>query len=176
MPTPVDYNNDHDFRCDLPANFDVLNACYRQWLWSRDGDYLDEVFLNYCLHTVTDYVQAWDHDHDVLMGIRPPPFEQTIETFPQLTDETGRAVLHPAPVGRNVISVKHVRNDETALTNENGPSLVWRAAFPGKFRAPFSDGKQIPSTTTLRGEGSPETYRMVHVAQGETRVVRFASR
>ncbi len=67
QPAPVDYNNDHDFWYDLPANFDVLDACYRQWLWTRDSGYLDEVFLNYYRHTVTDYVQAWDHDHDGLL-------------------------------------------------------------------------------------------------------------
>ena len=368
QPAPVDYNNDHDFWYDLPANFDVLDACYRQWLWTRDSGYLDEVFLNYYRHTVTDYVQAWDHDHDGLlehlrsyghmgiatydedladeilvgsdliaaqyaafrdyasierarnelksaaefdqkadhlkslyddkwwdaahncyfgaigkdgkfhsdlkegdgrctielplyyglraagprthasldilerrlqsdldsprggtggvegrsympdifyrhgrsragyraltammdpglkrreypevsytvignlgtglMGINPLPFEQTIETFPQLTDETGWAALHHIPVGRNVISVKHVRNDETTLANESGPALAWRAAFPGKFRALFSGGKEVPATTSPRNEGSTETYSMVHVARGESRVIRVAS-
>jgi hypothetical protein len=109
-----------------------------------------------------------------LMGIRPLAHEQTIETFPQLTDETGWAALHHVPVGRNVVSVKHVRNSETALTNESGPSLIWRAAFPGKFRGLFSSGKEIPATNTLRGEGNAEACSMVHVARGETRVVRVA--
>ncbi len=110
-----------------------------------------------------------------LMGINPLPFEQTIETFPQLTDETGWAALHHIPVGRNVISVKHVRNDETTLANESGPALAWRAAFPGKFRALFSGGKEVPATTSPRNEGSTETYSMVHVARGESRVIRVAS-
>lgn len=368
LPAPADYNNDHDFWYDLPANFDVLDACYRQWLWSRDSDYLDDVFLNYYRHTVTDYVRAWDHDrngllehlasdghmgigtydedlqdeilvgadliaaqyaafrdyaaierarngsvaaseferkadllqtlyntqwwdakrsryfaalgengkfaeglkegagrctlelplyygltekgiktgavldelekrlkmdedalHGIvggvegrtylpdifyaygrsragyraltdmmdpglkrreypevsytvignlgagLMGVRPLVPEQTVETFPQLTEETGWAALHHAPVGRNVISVKHVRNDEATLSNENGPSLIWRAAFPGKFRVLSIDGKDIPATTSLRDEGNTETYSLVHIARGESRVVRVAS-
>ena len=66
-PAPVDYKNDQNFWYDLPANFDVLDTCYRQWLWSRDNAYLDEVFLNYYLRTVTDYVKAWDHNHDGLL-------------------------------------------------------------------------------------------------------------
>jgi hypothetical protein len=365
LPAAIDYNNDHDFWYDLPASFDVLDACYRQWLWTRDSNYLDEVFLDYYRHTVTDYVQAWDHDRDGLlehlpnfghmgiatydedlqdeilvgsdliaaqyaafrdyaaiertrnestvaaefdrkadglqslynsrwwdagrnryfdalgesgkfteglkestgrstiefplyygltekgfktvavldelekrlkldedaihgvvggvegrsylpdifykygrsragyraltammdpglkrreypevsytvignlgaglMGIRPLDREQTVETFPQLTDETGWAALHHVPVGRNVISVKHVKNNETSLTNENGPALAWCAAFPGKFRALFSSGKEIPATITLRREGDAETYSTVQVARGETRVAR----
>ena len=368
LPAPVDYNSDNDFWYDLPANFDVLDACYRQWLWTRDSDYLGEVFLNYYRHTVTDYVQAWDHDHDGLlehlpnsghmgiatydedlqdeilvgsdliaaqyaayrgyaaieqarnelkaaaefeqktdhlkslfngtwwdaarncyfsaigedgkfhadlkegdgrcavalplyygltaagpkthasldvleqrlqsdlnsrggviggvegrsympdifykygrsragysaltammdpglqrreypevsytvignlgkglMGMGPLPSEQTIETFPQLTEETGWAALHHVPVGRNVISVKHVKNNETSLTNENGPGLTWRAAFPGKFRALFSERKEIPATRALRSAGTAETSSIVHVERGETRVVRVAS-
>ena len=368
LPAPVDYKNDQDFWYDLPANFDVLDACYRQWLWTRDHAYFDAVFLNYYRHTVKDYVRAWDHDHngmlehlpgyghmgiatydedlqdeilvgsdliaaqyaayrdyaaimrtrnrssdaaefdgkaaslkslynnqwwdakrnryfgalgkngklaedlkestgrstlefplyygltekgfkteavldelekrlkldedalhgivggvesrsylpDIfykygrsragyraltammdpglqrreypevsytvignlgagLMGIRPLPLEQTIESFPQLTTETGWAALHHVPIGRNAISVKHVKNTETALTNGYGPGLIWRAAFPGKFRALFSSDKEIPATITARGEGNAETYSMVHVARGETRVVRVAS-
>jgi hypothetical protein len=368
LPASVDYNSDNDFWYDLPASFDVLDACYRQWLWTRDSNYLDDTFLNYYRHTVTDYVQAWDHDHhgllehlpsyghmgiatydedlqdeilvsadliaaqyaafrdyaaiegargesdaatqfsrkadllqslynnhwwdakrkryfgalgengkfaedlkesngrctlelplyyglteegfkteavldelekrlkldeaalhgivggvegrtylpDIfykygrsragyralmamvdpglkrreypevsytvignlgtgLMGIRPLTQEQTIETFPQLAEETDWAALHHVPVGRNVISVKHVRNGETALTNEYGPDLIWRAAFPGKFRALFSSDKEILATITPRGEGNAETYSMVHVARGETRVVRVVS-
>lgn len=368
LPAPVDYNSDKDFWYDLPANFDVLDACYRQWLWTRDSEYLDEVFLNYYRHTVTDYVQAWDRDRsgllqhlpgsghmgiatydedlqdDVLigsdliaaqyaafrdyaaierarnelkaaagfeqkanhlkslydgkwwdaarkcyfgaigedgkfhaglkegggrctvefplyygltavgpktrasldileqrlksdldsplamiggvegrsympdifykygrsragyraltammdpglkrreypevsytaignlgaglMGIRPLPIEQTIETFPQLTAETDWATLHHVPLGRNVISVRHVKNTETSLTNENGPALEWRAAFPGKFHALFSSGKQIPATISVRDEGNTTTHSTLHVARGETRVVRVVS-
>ncbi len=368
LPAPVDYNNDHDFWYDLPANFDVLDASYRQWLWSRNRAYLDEVFLNYYRQTVTDYVQAWDHDHDGLlehlphsghmgiatydedlqdevlvgsdliaaqyaafhdfaaierarnelktaaefeqkadhlkslyndkwwdaarncyfgaigedgkfhadlkegggrctvelpfyygltaagpkthasldileqrlqsdlnssrgviggvegrsympdifyrygrsragyraltammdpglkrreypevsytvignlgaglMGLRPLAPEQTVETFPQLTDETGWAALHHVPMGRNVISVKHTTNGDTALTNESGPALAWRAAFPGKFRTLFSSKKEILATNAIRSSGASETFGIVHVERGETRVVRVAS-
>src|SRR5579863_1266808 len=59
LPAPVDYNNDRDFWYDLPANFDVLDACYRQWLWTRNAAYLGDTFLNYYRHTVIDYVNAW---------------------------------------------------------------------------------------------------------------------
>ncbi len=62
-PAPIDYVNDRVFWYNLPANFDVLDACYRMYLWSGDKSYIeDPVFLNFYRHTVTDYVSRWNLD------------------------------------------------------------------------------------------------------------------
>jgi hypothetical protein len=59
-PAPVDYRNDAEFWFNLPANFDVLDCCYRMYLWSGDLSYVnDPVFLNFYERTVTDYVERW---------------------------------------------------------------------------------------------------------------------
>jgi hypothetical protein len=64
-PAPVDYKNDKDFWYNLPANFDLLNCCYRQYLWTGEPAYVkDPVFLNFYDRTVTDYVKHWDKDGD----------------------------------------------------------------------------------------------------------------
>ncbi len=81
LPAPVDYNNDHDFWYDLPASFDVVDACYRQWLWSRNGAYLADVFLNFYRHTVTDYVAAWSRRHDGLLEHLPSDGHMGIATY-----------------------------------------------------------------------------------------------
>ncbi len=74
-PAPIDYVNDRVFWYNLPANFDVLDACYRMYLWSGDKSYIeDPVFLNFYHHTVTDYVSRWNLD---------PPHVMTRETAPQ---------------------------------------------------------------------------------------------
>jgi len=70
-PAPVDYKNDQEFWYNLPANFDVLDACYRQFLWTGNNAYLDPVFLNFYNHTVTDYVRKWDINGDGLMEHLP---------------------------------------------------------------------------------------------------------
>jgi hypothetical protein len=364
LPAPVDYNNDHDFWYDLPANFDVVDACYRQWLWTRNNAYVDDTFLNFYRHTVTDYVKAWDHDGngllehlpayghmgiatydedlqkeilvgadliaaqyaayrgyaaierarnnaadaaeferkadslkslyndhwwdathnryfcalggdgkfhpdlregdgrcnvelplyygltatgprtdatlDILvkrletdlhasqgviggvegrsympdifyqygrsragysaltalmdpslkrreypevsytvignlgsglMGIRPSSSKQTIETFPQLTAETGWAALHHVPVGANAISVRHTATSKTELKNETGPEFTWHAGFPVKTAGLFVNGKKVLSRTVVRVGGSTESYCEVRVGQGETCVV-----
>jgi hypothetical protein len=70
-PAPVDYVNDQDFWYNLPANFDVLDACYRQFRWTGNPAYLDPVFLNFYKRTVTDYVKKWDINGDGLLEHLP---------------------------------------------------------------------------------------------------------
>lgn len=67
-PAPVDYSDDGDFWYNLPANFDLLDACYRQYLWTGDKAYIsDAIFENFYLRTVRDYVARWDKDGDGIL-------------------------------------------------------------------------------------------------------------
>ena len=71
-PAPVDYKNDQDFWYNLTANFDVLDACWRQFLWTGDRTYLDDpAFREFYGLTVKDYVAAWDKDGDGIPEHRP---------------------------------------------------------------------------------------------------------
>ena len=64
-PAPVDYRDDRDFWYCLPANFDVLNCCYQQYLWTADPEYIsDPIFLNFYDRSVLEYVKRWDKDGD----------------------------------------------------------------------------------------------------------------
>ncbi len=67
-PAPVDYRSDEDFWYNLPANFDVIQACYRIYEWTGDRDYLDdEAFLEFYRRSLNDYIETWDIDGDGLM-------------------------------------------------------------------------------------------------------------
>ncbi len=71
-PAPVDYKNDQDFWYNLTANFDVLDACWRQYLWTGDRTYLDDpAFRDYYRLSVGAYVEAWDKDRDGIPEHRP---------------------------------------------------------------------------------------------------------
>jgi len=71
LPAPVDYRDDADFWYNLPANFDVLNCCLRQYLWTGDKEYIeDPVFLNFYQKTVDAYVDRWDVNGDGFLGHR----------------------------------------------------------------------------------------------------------
>jgi hypothetical protein len=71
-PSPFDYDNDSSFWYDLPANFDLMDACYRMYLWTGDDIYLrDPVFVNFYKHTLTDYVERWQIGPDKVMDRSP---------------------------------------------------------------------------------------------------------
>ncbi len=71
-PAPVDYKNDEDFWYNLTANFDVLDACWRQYLWTGDRAYIeDKAFLDFYRQSVKEYIEAWDKDGDGIPEHRP---------------------------------------------------------------------------------------------------------
>ncbi len=79
---PVDYTDDSDFWYNLPANFDVLYACWRMYEWTGDRDYLlhddlDRFFVN----TLEAYVKAWDHDGDGIPDCLPGRSRRGIPTY-----------------------------------------------------------------------------------------------
>jgi hypothetical protein len=85
-PAPVDYKSDAQFWYNLPANFDVLDACYRMYLWTGDRSYIeDPVFLNFYDRTMTDYIARWDLSPDRIMkrtsNIETPPFFRGDPTY-----------------------------------------------------------------------------------------------
>ena len=68
-PAPVDYTNDKEFWYNLPANFDVIDACYRMYLWTHDETYLqDKAFLQFYDRSLSAYVQRWDLALDKLLS------------------------------------------------------------------------------------------------------------
>jgi hypothetical protein len=67
FPDSANYVNDEDFGYALPANFDVMQACYRQWLWTGDAVYRNRLFSNFYDRTVTSYIDAWDAGHTGIM-------------------------------------------------------------------------------------------------------------
>ena len=67
-PAHADYRNDQDFWYNLPANFDVLDTCYRMFLWTGDRAYLDDPdFRSFYERSVTDYVERWALGADRIM-------------------------------------------------------------------------------------------------------------
>jgi hypothetical protein len=68
-PAPVDYLNDAAFWYNLPANFDVLDASYRMYLWTGDRRYIDDpVFDSFYDRTMNDYVKRWTLAPDRIMS------------------------------------------------------------------------------------------------------------
>ena len=59
-PAPEDYRNDKEFWYNLPANFDVLNATWRLYLWTGDRRYINNpAFINFQERSVKEYINSW---------------------------------------------------------------------------------------------------------------------
>jgi hypothetical protein len=70
-PSPSDYRNDREFWYNLNANFDVMDACWRSYLWTGDSLYLkDPAFLNFYDRTAHEYIEKWTLQPDSLL-LRP---------------------------------------------------------------------------------------------------------
>jgi len=67
-PSTADYVNDKDFWYNLPANFDLLDAIVRMWIWTGDSRYVDRPEMKrYFQKTATEYVAAWDLQTDKVL-------------------------------------------------------------------------------------------------------------
>ena len=70
-PSPADYRSDREFWYNLNANFDLLDACWRTYLWTGDTIYLkDPAFLNFYARSTGEYISKWTLQPDSLL-IRP---------------------------------------------------------------------------------------------------------
>ncbi|QOV11150.1 MGH1-like glycoside hydrolase domain-containing protein [Viridibacillus arvi] len=110
-PAPVDYQSDSDFWYNLPANFDILDTCYRQFLWTGDTEYLNNPkFITFYEKTINEYVRAWDKDNDGLMEHYPEYGRRGIASY----NEDG---LQPLIAG-DLISAQYAGYSAFAKINE----------------------------------------------------------
>lgn len=89
VPAPVDYENDQDFWYNLPANFDIIETSWRQYLWTGDTYYLnDNKLLEFFRLTLNEYTDFWDKDGDGILEYYPEYGRRGLATY----NEAG---LHP---------------------------------------------------------------------------------
>ncbi|MEO3405652.1 hypothetical protein AAFN85_17200 [Mucilaginibacter sp. CAU 1740] len=83
QPAPEDYRNDREFWYNLPANFDVLSASWRLYLWTGNKYYInDPAFVNFQEKTIKDYIDAWVLSADSMLNRpahpnAPVPFNES---------------------------------------------------------------------------------------------------
>lgn len=67
-PAPEDYRNDREFWYNLNANFDLLFACWRLYIWTGDTAYVRHpVFTHFFEKSVNEYVDRWVLHEDSLL-------------------------------------------------------------------------------------------------------------
>jgi len=108
LPAPVDYKSDKDFWYNLPANFDVIDACFRMYLHTGDPDYINHpVFKNFYDKSLTDYVNRWDLNTDQIFHrnrIMNLPEEATRENH-HYYDKRGIPGYHEGAGGKMQVGI-----------------------------------------------------------------------
>lgn len=67
-PAVEDYRNDTAFWYNLNANFDILNASWKLYLWTGDLEYINGAgFKNFHEKSVTEYINRWVLQADSLL-------------------------------------------------------------------------------------------------------------
>ncbi|MBX3085468.1 MAG: hypothetical protein KF716_27785 [Anaerolineae bacterium] len=159
LPVAVDYESDSDFWYNLPANFDVLACCWRQYLWTGDADYLnDPVFLNFYDRTVNEYVQHWDTDGDGLLEHLPAYGRRGIGSYEEGVSEIRigadliaaqvaayQAYAEIQRVRGNAENSQHYAAKARSLRTAYEQSW-WNAAANNYFSIMHTDGKFSPRT------------------------------
>lgn len=68
-PSPSDYRNDSAFWYNLNANFDVMDACWRVYLWTGDTLYLkNAAFRNFYDRSANEFIMKWILEPDSLLS------------------------------------------------------------------------------------------------------------
>lgn len=68
QPAPEDYRNDREFWYNLNANFELIYACWRMYLWTGDTHYITApAFRSFFELTVTRYLERWKLQVDSLL-------------------------------------------------------------------------------------------------------------
>ncbi|MDF2189015.1 hypothetical protein [Paraflavitalea sp. CAU 1676] len=68
-PAPEDYRNDTAFWYNLNANFDLIYACWRLYLWTGDTDYIRHpAFESFHLRSLNEFIDRWTLQADSLLA------------------------------------------------------------------------------------------------------------
>ncbi|TRX71280.1 hypothetical protein [Carboxylicivirga sp. M1479] len=64
-PHHIDYRGDEKFVKEVPAQFELIEKAYKQYLWSGDARYItDSIMWNFYTRTLTDFVNLHDTNNN----------------------------------------------------------------------------------------------------------------
>jgi hypothetical protein len=67
-PFKLDYAGDHSFVREVPAVFELVEQCHRQFLWTGDPAYVkDPILQAFCAKAMTEYIEL--HDTRIPNGV-----------------------------------------------------------------------------------------------------------
>ena len=76
--------------------------------------------------------------------------EGVIVTTPRLSSQVQWAEIEHVPIGANEIRVWHEGTTKSTFENTSGPSMIWKACFPGSASKLLVNGKPVSAETIQR--------------------------
>jgi hypothetical protein len=107
------------------------------------------------------------------MGLESPEEtgNDTIQTLSQLSDGPGFAELRGAAIKHNIVDLRHVGTSSSSLTNRSGPTLQWKASFPGIVARLKVNGRWMRARHSSTSDTITNSWVTVTVPPGSTFVV-----
>lgn len=190
QPAPVDYANDKEFWYNLPANFDMVGACWRLYKWTGNENYInDQDFLNFYEKTFNEYIESWQLQADKIMDRpqfmnSPSPFNANnpfhscrglpsyVESFQEMTCSAD--LLASIYYGLNAYSNILKENKQNTIATETiKKAEEYRELFDSKWWN--SSEKAYETFLTIQQEfakGEGETFILwFDIAQQKERIV-----
>jgi hypothetical protein len=93
---------------------------------------------------------------------------QFVMTLPQLGPQTAWAELQHLPIRANDVTIRHAGQSATVFTNNRGPAIVWRAAFPGRHGELVVNGQRVKAAAEVRPPGRDVSFVRVVVGPGRS--------
>ena len=95
-----------------------------------------------------------------------------IRTLSGLGSKVAWAELRGLPIRGGVVAVRHEGARKTTFTNENGPAVLWRAAFRGTHENLLVNGRPLKARAETDASGSPLSTVRITVGGGGTTTVQ----
>jgi hypothetical protein len=85
------------------------------------------------------------------------------------------AEVRNLPIRDSVFTIRHDGARRTAVTNQAGPSIIWRPKFEGKHETLVVNGRQTKATSETDSRGRVTSSARVRVGPGDTVAVEVPS-
>lgn len=63
-PHKIDYRDDSYFVREVPSEFELVEYCYKQYLWTGDERYINDEMFNFYTNTMTKFIEAHDTNNN----------------------------------------------------------------------------------------------------------------
>src|ERR1700761_1034170 len=106
-----------------------------------------------------------------VMGVQPAHKDDAFDvlTLSRLPTDHDRATLSAVSIRRNQLDITHTGTSSTRLKNVSGPSVRWRAAFPGAISRLHVDSTTVAANHSISAGGASISWTDVTVPSGATR-------